>query len=494
MQSSGTKRPERPKTILPSYTLKQFKGSGTYNCVFQLSDTQALRIAPYEKKTKNGFNTKTTILRGIALSALITSMRHLGPARIKVDKYHIIRKYGTLLKMLDHPDRLLLCSNFLELVDVTKFTYIVQEIEYLGGGTWDTPRPPLMNEQMRFCVFSLIWFFYVGQAEAQLYHGDMKGGNVLMRTYDSPQRFVFTLGKYDTFTFDSDMCPVVIDWDLGNVLSSSRITRRAFMGTVNAAPPEYVEFSLDPEKGTSMRRAGEAYDWWTVGYVIMELFINQLPRYHTLLREMNKELYRSVPDEHKKDNTRWLYTSQAIQAALFNLDEMLPLSVREAPSLPQTYGLLKTVIRTFMDKDLRVLLCALMHPIPEMRHVGYNPWIHLRSPYFVPFRSKTTPTPELKAATPNVRYYEYGEFTTLAKLREPVDETRITNLMDRMSIKRVPELAAQIGGICSNCQRSNAMTLCGNHVGCKESVVYCGQACAQEHYEIHSKICRINKK
>ncbi len=515
----------RKKAKEVEYNLEHFVGSGGFNCVYLTRTNELLRISVYDGA--NVANPKRTMVRnGILLAHLMsTRMRvFLGPSTLTSNSYNFFtqdqfQRHVKQVQILEQGNNsLVLCGPIqrtIAVVPAPDREFAIHHIEYIAGGALDDGPPdktaPVMSaDEFAFSCFSLFWYFYVAEAEIGFIHGDLKGANIMMRTYSEPTRFHFTLGDDVAFVFTSSFCPVVIDLDFAQTEQTQRQHR---IGTSDYAPPEamYADFMKIYETDerlitivAMLHEVAYAYDWWSLGISIFELFLshhrlgffifeisnNARASYADYMLHLFKAKFpqAQMDDARFKENASSLLLAMIITALVNDDDSMIAKTyfffgpdvdfiipnkemLLEFTRHPR-YMTVKRALREHMNPHLRSLLCSLLSWIPEARTQSSRPYLHLLSSYFAKFRSNEYD---------DTIAYKYGRFETLRDAIKTENNSyemqdRIDALLAKYGTDTYPQINASL--MCGTCTKivpiASAMvcTCC--------SKVYCGKECRHE--------------
>lgn len=527
LQSLSDVAAVRKKAKEIEYNLERFVGSGGFNCVYLTTTNEVLRIAAYDNANIALADKMNMVRRGIQLvHFLYTRLAGiLGPSTLQSNSYNFFtqaefQRHVKQVKILEEGNEsIMLCGpvqRTLVQAPPPNREFAVHHIEYLSGGDWaqgppDENDPPLTPEEFAFSCFSLMWFFYVAEAEVGFVHGDLKGGNIMTRKYQAPMVFEFSLGKPDkatVFHFTTTVCPVVIDMDFAYIQSHPKEVRHKKIATPGFLPPEraYFEFMKYYENDMtafekrldSVQYAG---DWWNIGMSILELFISQqnLPFALTKIALSHRSKYASFMHDvyvNRHPQVQVNVNGFMIMANVLLLDAMLCALVNNNDDLIVPHHLffgqeteyflshkaglmaitqsaqyiqLKNAMNLHMDARLRILLCSLLSWIPEERTMEGKPFMHLYSPYFARYRFIEQTEPDAVS---------YGKYETLHYALESDKKCdknagRLDNLREKYSQEQMPRLNSML--MCGTCETLIPPELAKVCRCC--SKVYCGKEC-----------------
>lgn len=407
------------------------------------------------------------------------------------------------------------------------FYIMTQTMEELQGGPW---KGTSAEE-----IFSLLWFLATTQRAIQFQHHDLKPANLLTRTYSQEQTFSFVFEFKDTrpktWTIQTDKVPVVIDLDFATIHYSFFDVDRIRVGTWHYAPPDalfldymydlkalhrdfnYSDFvSPSEDKWEKLFYFGkedeDGYDMWAVGMILLE---NIAPMQMTTLRSLLMPIAR----EYRED------VESVITSAGYSTYPNAPTpnerlyGVRKNTSL--MYILINTVITCVVQGSLALPLFenetkygfrypgfffgsqpqfAKAFVIPEL---GAFQREFNESDLFLPYRDLIR---RLMSWNPRERGSQgviLEEFSKPGKIFHPFvvsqparnGETFTYNeVMENeegpvMAYKDFNQLKSPIG--CAQCLIRPAISQCGRECG---TAFYCGQQCADIHYEQHKSQCK----
>lgn len=502
MSEGETKRPKTVEEL--KHILTRFIGNGSFNCVYLTNTNQVLRVAAYDKTHGLLNSSKSKIRRGIVLAHLLTNIEALGPCRVQSVSYDFMSevqfkrhvKEVEIVEMNEsgeNKSKFAICGPIKKTfanVEIENREFAVNLIEYIAGGDLHTV-PIITDVEFTFSCFALIWFFYVGQAELGLHHGDLKGGNVMMRIYNQARNFEFKLVGDDDcfFQFSSRVCPVVIDYDFGFIETSHSESKNFRVSTLSYTTPEGLmyEILLSHVKGGTKKKIAEAAkeklkkfahtrDWWSIGLCILDLFVAQLgggesediyvPKLaYYECRAYADYMYDRVasyapitfttPKENFLNIGRALTFCAVITALINNDDSMIVpkysffgdgfglnvlfnhkeglLAITQTPS----YLKLKRLLRDHMPVHLRFILCDMLSWMPQQRNCEGKPFIHLYSTFFKRFQ---TSQQESRYVT------QYAKRETISERIETLrnhntEENRLKETLSNFDIEEYPDIA-----------------------------------------------------
>jgi serine/threonine protein kinase len=416
-----------------------FIAGGTYNCAhfFEADDgtIHVLRIALLEPDNESRVHIDDMVMRGLQIVNVMQRYNsELGPSLVKEIEHFTTKDAVEIYEYFsskDHP----MCRKILEEIqNIPKhmeYMFAVQITEYLSGETVAaafnsaavTNLQNFTSVERDFCAFALIWFLAVAQKRFGLRHRDIKESNVCFRVRTVLSPLTFVLGN-TVFTFPPSVryVPVVIDYDFATVSDSLNDEDRNVLGTYSSAPPEAILRELTGKKLPVNPLEGNAYDWWSIGIMIMSIVCN-VDLYVTLCwaerRQHTNKIVNAlnVVAKHKVEKLKLLLMSLSmhavITATLYTTTPVIEvqpfLSVAKAacdaagvsPALFQlffnpsdynvmfssaSYGDFSAKVSTLSNGQRR-LLQTLLSWVPEARVQGGQPWTLLHDPLFMAYKT-----------------------------------------------------------------------------------------------------------
>jgi serine/threonine protein kinase len=422
---------------------KGYIAEGTYNCAhfFKLEDgtMRVLRVALLEPNNVDRIHIDDMVMRGLQIVNLMQQYKsELGPSLVDETEHFTTKDAIEMYEYFSvkYP----LCKTILKQIEKIpthmEYMFAVQITEYLSGKTVfdalnNTDLENFTLVERDFCAFALIWFLSVAQKKIGLRHRDIKESNVCFRIRDTTSPIVFQLSN-TTFLFNSSIryVPVIIDYDFATVSVSLDDDDRNVLGTYSVAPPEAILKELQGN-GTSHAMEGDAYDWWSVGIIIMSIMCNT-DLYGTVcwterLEHTNQivSTLKTAQIDFKKVKQLLMSLSlHAIITAALNSDHPVVVEVQPFLSMakaactaaaaatgmslalfqllfnPSDYNVIfsSPSYKVFSAKvaDLsqsrRRLLQTLLSWVPETRVQGGHPWTLLHDPLFTTYKTIATAT------------------------------------------------------------------------------------------------------
>ena len=254
---------------------KLLKG-GTYNCAHLLKDkNEVLRIARFAVNKEDG---NRMVKRGLDIVHAMNAVALrplLGPSMLQeLSKYQIVSKDD-----LQNLVRGEMCLAVEEGDDYDQ--YGLQHIEYLAGGEFNNSSKIsliLTKDDVLFSLFSLVWFLASAQQYLGFRHHDLKAENIMFRRTGEKQTYSFHLhGEKDRYyKFQTDIVPVVIDYDFATVDTTRDIEQRTFLGTYYTCSPDSLmnDICIENERKNIKVYNEEVRDFWAVGICMTHLMLN----------------------------------------------------------------------------------------------------------------------------------------------------------------------------------------------------------------------------
>jgi len=274
-------RRDKKKPKKAGFVIDEEIGEGTNNCVHTLTNIDGvLRIArlPDDSEENNRI-----VKRGLAIVHAMNAdglQNILGPSMLReLSKYQIVDKEG-LLELVQGE----MCNTLQEDIENEYAQYGLQHIEYLSGGDFTNESKQKLNltdEEIRFSLFSLVWFFASAQQYLGFRHHDIKGYNIMFRRTNDEKTYSFHLkgnqGEKDRYyTFKSRVVPVVIDYDFASVDTTRDIEQRRVIGTYYACSPDSLINAICVENGQQNNKVynEEVHDFWSIGLCMTHVMLN----------------------------------------------------------------------------------------------------------------------------------------------------------------------------------------------------------------------------
>lgn len=431
-------------------------GSGSYNCAhFVNGKSEVLRIGYLPDLLKSAQMNKS-IIRGVEIVSVFQKYKSiLGPSLVEeLTRYEIIHEDDLSIRVKGP-----ICKDLLETQKEQRGQnnhFILQHLEYLSGGVFKKEdQKKHVNRDREFYVFSLVWFLCMAEKTFRFQHYDLKGDNIVVRKTNQMQQYNFV---YETrtetryFHFESNLVPVVIDYDFASVDSTK--CKRIAPGTLLATSPDalWYQILLRPRfivKGFQYECDPTSIDWWSLGISILELYFGRFQTYF----EKKAEMYYGIMLQHHNlpDTTEWyrlfygLFFSCCV-ASLFSSETGIPNTVMPPSEwYPRTnelfpdkyifsmqdnweYVAIHGYIEKFKDTPVIMLLRDILHWDVNRRTKNKNPTLHLA-------RFKHTLTPRANTI------YQYQAKDSM----KPVD------------LSHIKQLDAPI---CASCSISTNIYLC----------------------------------
>lgn len=261
-----TKKDAAPKKFVLGAQL----GQGGFATVYRiLNKPEVLRIAVIRNQ-----NDEEMVKRGLEILHVFQSFRRLlGPSLlIEVSNYRILGPEEELETYIEGR----------QLQKEAGREYVLQHIELLDGGMFQYSaytQLKMTEAEVRFSVFSLIWFFAAGQQYFDYRHHDLKSANILIRSTPQRVNYNFQIGDKNGrfYHFESQIVPVVTDYDFASVETTQDTYDRNFPGTRYTSPPDALLHLLivDNDDWTTFPQDfvynEDSYDYWSLGICIFEL-------------------------------------------------------------------------------------------------------------------------------------------------------------------------------------------------------------------------------
>jgi serine/threonine protein kinase len=251
--------------------------AGGYNAAFRLENNQGVLRVGLLQSAEEAQDQNLDVKRGLAIVHALNAealVPLLGPSLLKeLTKYQII-------DALDW-DQHVSGANVPKLAEQDD-QFALQHIEFLAGGEFTNRSKTQLNlswDEVRFSLFSLLWFTASGQQYLGLRHHDLKAKNIMFRTTEEPTNYSFHLKRKNGgdlfFDFTSSVVPVVIDFDLASVETTRSKESRNFPGTRYACSPDSLIYKICQENEIPMEKVynEEVLDYWAIGYSMLEMVL-----------------------------------------------------------------------------------------------------------------------------------------------------------------------------------------------------------------------------
>lgn len=318
-------------------TITKVLGNGSYNCAHELGDGTVLRIGILTKRS----SASTMVRRGLVnLMAFQSYKTYLGPSLlIETQPWRIFRRND-----IPRDIRETWCDQLNRSTDPDD-EFAFQYLENLTGGEFGKWRLPSVDS-LKFTAFSLIWFVRSAQQGFQFRHHDLKGANIMIRKYPNSMTFGFQTQSGQTFRMVSDQAPVIIDYDFASTYLTRDDSIVDGLGTPEYAPPEAIVFHLLRKAGdTRSIDAANGYDWWAIGYVLLETLFYlrsvKFPNQNSSLRQLLTDAHpyanlmaneflerRRIYDTNRRKRIRRNYISLVEAQIIARVVKGTPLSMR----------------------------------------------------------------------------------------------------------------------------------------------------------------------
>lgn len=274
-KSPQRKEPAKKDPTPLKFVLDKVLGEGSFARAYLLKDkSEVLRIALLSFDNEN--DSPIMVKRGLEILHIFQSFTHLlGPSLlVEISPYRIVN--------LANPDDDI--NNYIEggipkgMENTSIYDeYALQHIELLAGGYFHYTayvKLKMTENEIRFSIFSLIWFFAAGQQYFDYRHHDLKSSNILIRHTPERKIYGFKIGE-SYYHFESHIVPVVTDYDYASVKTTE--DDKNFPGTRFTSPPDALLYLLgNNNKGWEDYPARfeyneDSYDYWSLGICIFEL-------------------------------------------------------------------------------------------------------------------------------------------------------------------------------------------------------------------------------
>jgi len=428
--SEGEKAQLKKQSYTPKFVIEGDEpiGSGTFNCAYFVNGkSEVLRIgylpgkietpplnetkAKQEQRERGNFakaERNANLIRGVSIVTALQEYKSiLGPSLLLEKSTYDIIKDTDLRKYV----RGEICPSILKTEQKYRGDsnhFVLQHLEYLGGGLFEYNEEQQMYSDEDFFVFSLIWFLSTANKVFGLRHHDLKSGNIILRKNVSPESYHF---KYDfgnnevmEFHFSNIVnVPVIIDYDAATVRSTKTKSAISSMGTAYSTPLDVLLFHIFSEFDDTQGYVHnvESYDWWSLGICILEL---SHPRFgDAFMIERNRYREYMIPAlEQDPKSDSWIQMIDAVFlscciASIFSKTtetlrppiDLYPRSkfLFRADLVPndlidmnwnRDYIALKDWAQTYEDDPIVMLLYDLLHWDPNRRTKQGRPEEHLK--------------------------------------------------------------------------------------------------------------------
>lgn len=367
--------------------LVKILGVGGFNCAILTSRNHVYRVRMITHKHQ-----VPMVVRGNnILKHLNEQQSHLGPGVLKLfGSGQFVKSlsdstYAFLNKEPDSECKEKLIDNFEE----DYYYYYEQMIEYINGSDLDTYIGKKNIPNTKEMSFMLIWFLQACQSLFQFQHRDIKPANILIKKLQAKKKFTFVKDKV-VYELETRYVPYLVDFDQAT-FSNSALQKEHQYWTLAYVPPELL---IDKKMNLF------AYDWWSLGLTLLEMWINQ----GKIVSDIMEKAFikEGVLFKNSKNRIKMILIAGCIQALIRNDNPGDDMKILESWTKTvakkvetdvfyRAYKLFTTNPNLMelnqnineLSKDQRYLLQNMLHPRPEYRINMY-----ISSPLFADFISK----------------------------------------------------------------------------------------------------------